>query len=329
MTRLQSTSRPLPETTSWSPRDASRSLQSIFAEECMGAEQRILQALAHEKRFVVDNFDTGGPFEAIVRREIEGLMPRRYAIARGGILDRHGKSAGDCDIVIFNNTWFTPVKSATAGHAESSYMPIESVYAVGEVKQTLSATTLDEAMEKLVRCHRLDRPRTFANRIVENREGVSCPHGLTNPLFSFIVAGAVEKGEQFTDLINRFFDICKQLKRLEVVRALCVLGEGTVAWSFRDIERDDEVRPALFVRDDLFHPIFPAYSPASHRSPFLFLLQSLHQSLFHVVLGPEDLSFAYGIDSSGIRIPNDEKVALPPDDEWLQLLAKPCSEEHS
>lgn len=206
--------RPLPDTRTWRPRDTSSTLATAFAAECKGAEERLLHALAHEKRLAVDSFDSGLPFESLVRREIMRLLPKRYSVTSGRLLDRNGMSAGNCDVVLFNDTWFSPIKSPAAEGLGHPYLPIEGVYAVGEVKQTLSSATLDDSMEKLVRCHRLDRPRTYAHRLVENRDGDACPHGLTNPLFSFIVAGAVHPTERFENLVDRFFDISKDLKRL-------------------------------------------------------------------------------------------------------------------
>jgi hypothetical protein len=102
-----------------------------------------------------------------------------------------------------------------------------------------------------------------------------------------------------------------------------------VTWAFLNPSDDHEIRPARFIRDDLFHEIFPILSPASKRSPLLQLLQSLHQGLFGVVLGPEDLSVAYSVDDSGIKIPIDRSIALPPDQEWLKLLEMPCSHHDS
>ena len=317
--------RPLPDTRTWTPRNASESLSSVFAAECNGAEKRLLQGLQQEKSLAVDNFESGQPFESLVRQEFIRLLPRRYAVTSGRLLDRYGMTAGNCDVVVFNDFWFSPVKSASTTESRNACIPIEGVYGVGEVKQTLSAAVLDEAMEKLVKCHRLYRPRTFAHRLVENREGCDCPHGLTNPLFSFILAGGVAGGETFQSLIERFFDISKRLGRLEVCRALCVLGEGTVTWAFRDPEKDYEMRPALFVEADLYHPVFPVFSEASIRGSFLYLMQMLQLSLFHVVLGPEDLAIAYSFDNLGIKSPKDVNIALPPDKEWIELLGKPCS----
>ena len=325
----RSTPRSIPDVASWKPRDTSQTLANVFASECGAVEQRLLHALRHERRLAVDGFDSGLPFESHVRRELGRLLPRRYSVTPGRVVDRDGKSAGHCDAVIFNDFWFSPVKPSATDDPNHSLLPIEGVYAVGEIKQTLSTDTLDQAMEKLVKCHRLNRPRTFAHRIVENREGCDCPHGLTNPLFSFVLAGAVAENENLQALIERFFDISRQLKRLEVVRALCVLGEGTVVWSFYDPDSDNQLKPALFVEADLFHPIVPTYAPANVRSPLYSLLQMIQLSLFHVVLGPEDLEAVYGLNPARISVPASAEIALQVEDEWSDLLNKPCSSNHS
>jgi hypothetical protein len=317
---------PIPDASKWVPRDAADTLFSVFAAECNGAEERLLQGLRREKSFAIDNFDSGLPFEGLVRDELRRLLPHRYSVTSGLVLDRNGKTGGKCDATIFNDLWFSPVKSSASKESGIAYVPIEGVYAVGEIKQTLSSSVLDAAMEKLVKFHRLHRPRTFAHRLVENRENGSCPHGLTNPLFSFILAGGVASSDSFLYLVERFFEISKQLGRMELVRALCVLGEGTMTWVFRDPLRNDEVRPALFVKDDLFHPIFPGVSPASYRGAFLNFMQILQLSLFHMVLGPEDLASAYSKDGSNIKLPKDPRIAHSPDNAWIELLGKPCYE---
>lgn len=319
----------LPDTSSWQPRDASRSLSAALEKECAAAEARILQGLNRESALAVDNFDTGLPFEGLIRKEISQFLPKRYNIGGGLLLDRLGKTAGRCDIVLYNNTWFCPVKSPASEDAGLPYIPIEGAYAVGEVKQSLCASSLDRAMEKLVHAHRLVRPKTLAHRVVENREGNDCPHGLTNPLFSFVVAGSCSYKYSFQSLAERFFQINQSLKRLEVIRFLCVLNEGVICWAFRDPLRNDEVRPALFLEDDLFHPIFPVYFPASDRNPFYGLIESIHRDLFDVVLGPEDIAFAYSRAAKSVKIPKNLKICLNPDQEWLDILERPCTRDHN
>ena len=185
-------------------------------------------------------------------------------------------------------------------------MPIEGVYAVGEVKQTLTYKSLDEALEKLVVAHRLYRPPTSATRIVENRELNSCRHGLTNPLYSFIVATRLGDGLSFDDVVRRFVEINRGLRRLEVVRALCVLGVGTIHWVLLD--DTGSIRPALFMGEDLQEVLQIGFKSAQEGSAFYSLASNLLLHLFHSVLAPEDIAAKYGASSGSIKITHNEDL---------------------
>lgn len=317
-----------PDTEAWQPRtDASDSLGVAFLKRCVAGERHLRHVLVHERELAVDAFDSGKPFEAAVREQVAHLLPKRYSVTDGVLVDRRGQSAGHADLVVFNSTWFTAVNAPMVAQPVRTLIPIEGGYAVGEVKQRLTRATLDEAMEKLVVAQRLDRPHTFANRLVENREADSCTHGLTNPLFTFILAAETDEHD-FQVLISRFFDINKKLKRLEVVRHLCVIGAGAVGWGFKDPVRDHEIKPALFMRDDLFHAIVPTYVGATVVPPLFSLMQHLHLHLFHSILGPEDIATAYGFKlPQGISIPTQPEISLEPDREWRDSLRKPCKHE--
>ena len=198
----------------------------------------------------VHSFDSGLPIEEVVRDELRRILPARYSVRAGTVVDATGYTAGDCDVVVFNDIWFPVVKPGPVESARQFMLPIEGVYAVGEVKQTLSGDTLTAALKKLVACHRLERPETFAHRLVENREQSDCVHGLTNPLYSFVVALDVGVGETFESLIDQFFTINQTLRRLDVVRAMSVFGHGTVIWGVDDPEDPTHTtaRAALFRR---------------------------------------------------------------------------------
>lgn len=315
---------PLPDTTQWQPREsASGKLKSSFLQRCTGLETEIRLRAKFEKGMNVDNFDSGPGVEDIIREGLAQLLPSRYSVKAGVIIDRNGNTAGDFDIVVFNEQWFLAVKAGATTRSRRVFLPIDGVYAVCEVKQTLDFKSLDQAMEKLVSCHRLNRPRTHANRIVENREGSSCTHGLSNPLYSAIIATDLREGIELESVINRFFDINKTLRRLEIVRALCVLGEGTVTWSFKDNE--GEVKPALFMLEDLYLPIFPVYHKIPHVGSALYrLMADLLLHLYHSVLAPEDIAVSYGPDIHSVSIPKSSDIALKPDTEWLSSLENLC-----
>ena len=238
------------------------------------------------------------------------MLPGRYDVLPGTVVDSTGATSGDVDIVVMNSTWFPKVKAPAAAGSRRQLLPFEGVYAVGEVKQTLGFESLDSAMAKLVRCHRLRRTPVPRDRLTENRDLEACPHGLSNPLYSFVIGATSVVDVQA--LVERFFDINRQLRRLEVVRAMCILGKGTVTWAFR---APDGPKPALFMSEDLQRPLAPAYFPNEVcESPFFVLVENLMLHLYNSVLGPEDIASRYGPSERGVRLPSERGIILPPDD---------------
>lgn len=310
----------LPDTSSWQPRDDKReTLREAFLKRCIGLEKKIHLQIQIEKEMNLDNYDSGPGVEDILREEFRNLLPNRYSIRSGVINDRNGKTAGDCDIIIFNDFWFPAIKAGATTESRRFHFPIEGVYAVCEVKQSIDYQILDKAMEKLVVCHRLQRPQTNANRLVENYDLDGCFHGLKNPLYSAIIATSLKEGVDIDRLVERFFDINKTLKRHEVVRSLCVFGHGAVTWQFIDL--DGDTRPALFMRDDIFTHIFPAYHKVPKTPSALYsFLSDLFLHLYRSVLAAEDIAIAYGPKEFTTMRPTSPKIVLEPDDEWIEKL---------
>lgn len=319
-------------TSNWKPRKSPKdNLRGAFQLRCKQIEKLILKRVEFEKELNIDNYDSGSGVEDIIREELTNLLPKRYLVSKGVINDRDGFTAGDVDIIIFNEQWFPTVKTGATKDSRRFHFPIEGVYAVGEVKQTMNSNSLKEAMKKMVVCHRLNRPHTAIDRLVENREMSGCTHGITNPLYSFIIATSLEKGTSVESLVDEFFEINKTLKRFEVVRCLCVLEEGTIVWSFYD-EQAKDFKPALFMKSDTYLPILPTLSRENAKeSSLYFLMLNLMLHLYHSVLGAEDIVAAYGGDANNkIRLPgNLEKFSLEPDEDWVKLLSKICEKEHN
>jgi hypothetical protein len=318
----------LPNVAQWQPRvSATETLQNAFLKRCIAVENLIRLRAQAEKQMNINNFDSGTGVEDIVREELGKILPSRYRVERGVLVDRHGKTGGDYDLVIFNEFWFPKVKAGASDLSGRSYYPIEGVYAVGEIKQTLDYETLDAALEKLVIAHRLNRPHTFAKRLAENRESSSCQHGLSNPLYSFVLAINISDNVPLESLIDRFYDINRELRRLEVVRALCVLGHGTVVWAYRDREQGG-ITPARFMLEDIHEPLVPAYFDVKDVTSALFaLLGNLMLHLFDSVLAPEDIAALYGTANRNVKAPRSQEVALQPDRDWVDSFKAICNHE--
>ena len=302
----------MPDTNQWKPReDAKERLSKLFFKRCHEIEERIVSRAKVEKETRVDNYDSGLGIEDIFREELSNLLPKRYSVRTGVLDDRYGKTAGECDVIIFNEQWFPVVHAGATEASRKFHFPIEGTYAVAEVKSSLDFKSLDDAMGKLVTCHRLHRPVTQSDRIVENRRVDGCPHSVLNPLYSAVVAIGLTPNIGFEDLINRFFAINKTLKRHEVVRALCVFGSGTVTWGLRN-ERTKQADSAIF-HSDYAEPLIPVFSRSEVvGSTFHVLVVDLLLQLYHSILSPEDLAVKYGLNNHRISVPNDKTTYLPP-----------------
>lgn len=159
----------IPNTNEWQPRkDTQENLKEIFYKRCIHVESAIKDRVNKEQELNIDNFDSGSGVEDIIREEFSKILPSRYFITKGVVNDRNGFSAGDQDLIIFKKTWFPFLKSGATSESRRFHFPIEGVYAIGEIKQTLTISNLDLALQKLVIGKRLERPKTGRTRITEN-----------------------------------------------------------------------------------------------------------------------------------------------------------------
>jgi hypothetical protein len=308
----------LPHTSTWQPKPTnSKSLSTAFLSRCKSAEAMIQLRAKLERDANINNFDSGAGVEDILREELRCILPRRYAITAGVINDRDARTAGDFEIIIFNDTWFPAMKVGATTASRRWHYPVEGVYGVIEVKQSLSLQTLDAAMEKLVVAHRLNRLMIPNGRLTENRHSDRQYPGLSNPLYSAIVAVGMSPGVTLQSAIERFFDISKSLKRLELVRALCVLGEGAATWAWRDDNGEPCI--ATFMEGDLALPLIPVFHRSDEIGSALYpLMVDLLQHLYHSVLGPEDILGLYGLRTHKLSAPSSPNVFVSPDPRHVQ-----------
>jgi hypothetical protein len=298
--------RRIPDTAKWLPRSESReTLSEAYSKRCSFAEVDIVRRAFEERALNVDSFDAGEGIENLVRAKIASLFPKRYGFHPLTLTDRYGKSAGDVDIAVTNDHWFPEIKSGTTATARHVQFPIEGVYAVIEVKQTISLKTLDHAMEKLVTCSRLARPILGETRITENRtEALHAKYPLTL-LHTSIVATAVDKNVEIDDLVRRFVRINQTMERQHVVRALTILGHATIMWAAEDNVLGGLRAADARSFDDVW---YPAKTLAQSGEGALYpLIVDLYAHCNACVLPAEDIPAFYGQKTPHV------KVALSPD----------------
>ena len=222
----------LPDVSSWQPLSRNNdTLKNALEVTCQLAQNRITSRSKAEIRFNIFNYDSGSGVEDIVREELANLLPDRYSVEAGVVSDRHGNTAGDCDLIIRDQIWSPVIKLGATSGSRRFHFPIEGVYSAAEIKQTLGFAELDAAMKKLVVLSRLERPDNPYGHITENQHLLpfDIPGAILNPLHTSVFAIGLQDGIMFSDIAQRFGSINAMLTRDSMVKMLCVLDQGT-AW---------------------------------------------------------------------------------------------------
>ncbi len=221
------------------------------------------------------------------------LLPDRYAVTPGVVIDSKGYNCGECDLIIANRFWEPLLKYGATDESRRVHIPVEAVYTVIEIKQTLTEDSLDAAMEKLVMYKRLERARSEYGGLIENHnlEFLDKPGTSLNYRFDAILA--VDCAEEDLALVERFFKINQELEPAYRVNALAILGSGYAR--YLDLSSDGQIRDHLYPESNMaymngFVPekVFPAWSSLSQDA-----LYHLYEDLLHH-LTLSVLNFAWG-----------------------------------
>ena len=133
----------------------------------------------------------GDVCESAVAKYLLESMGSRYAVAtHGHIFDGVGQQSDEMDVVIFDDYWsgrFTPKDSG-----EPPLIPVESIYAVIQVKKTLSSSELRTAIDNIRSFKSLQRERVGPEYVTPNKRiqnlGFPGNQEVRNPYFAAVFA---------------------------------------------------------------------------------------------------------------------------------------------
>ena len=117
-----------------------------------GLQKKLLESLNMD-RSLSHSVAKGDASEADWHGLLEQQLPSRYQVDRGFVVDADGKVSDFIDLIIFDRQ-YCPLLFK---HRGQTYVPAESVYAVFEVKQSLSRNTVRYAGDKAASVRRLRR----------------------------------------------------------------------------------------------------------------------------------------------------------------------------
>jgi hypothetical protein len=215
------------------------------------------------------NFDAGDELEFAMCRILRQLLPQRFGVCRGFVVDAQGNKAGD-DIIIYDRWRFPRLRTMDeSSFAENQYVPIEAVCAYIEAKYTLNLEGDDgQSLAKAL------RQVAAVKSLCASRTKVS-PHTITPYFTANPDAIPVKKPEGFPDYRNPPFALiwARQVRRKQSDKTLLEDREQ-IRTAIEQADLPSSLAPDVVVlgRSNLLLPLFPATLQGKpdyvHASPF-------------------------------------------------------------
>ena len=144
------------------------------------------------------NFDLGDEFEYALCKFLSIVLPTKYSICRGFIVDKNDSICGD-DIIIYDGTLFPRLRLIENDFTIKQYVPYDAVYAYIEAKNKFDSQSFQKAfkqstdVKKLLREKRLLSETEFGN--IGQGISVNASSGwpeFRNPIYTGIIARNIE-----------------------------------------------------------------------------------------------------------------------------------------
>lgn len=129
----------------------------------------------------------GGGNENVLLDILRKILPKKYGVDTGVVIDKIGNQSRQCDIIIYDSLNYPELFSLTS----AKFFPVDFVYATIEIKTTLDKTKLKEAVTNIRSVQSLDYikgefrytptdPIDFSNpnSIISETKSTTAPLGL-------------------------------------------------------------------------------------------------------------------------------------------------------
>lgn len=166
--------------------------------------------------------DKGDISEDGWRQMLEAYLPRRYRVARATIVDSRGGVSNNIDVVIYDRQ-YSPLLFHVG---DVIYLPAESVYAVFEVRPTLSKSNLEYAGRKAASVRVLHRTSIE----IRHLQGTGRPEVDFQPLAGLLCLES-EWSPPFGEPFHRTLE---ELRGSSQIDLLCILREGGARVKYTD-----------------------------------------------------------------------------------------------
>lgn len=167
--------------------------------------------------------------EDLLKDVISQLIPEKYRIGSGTIVDVHETQSKQQDLYIydaFNSPVFLKMES-------NKVVPVESVYATIEVKSTLTKDTLRQSIENIRTVKTLEHNELRNSPIVFSRHNV-----IMGCIFSYTSDSSIETVARNVD------EICTDIPKSQQPNMVCVFDKGIIVNVLKNRAGQIEIDPS-------------------------------------------------------------------------------------
>lgn len=206
--------------------------------------QEMARSLKSEYDLITDRIEhtgiKGTMREDKLKEYLKKLLPQKYEITSGCIVDANEKQSKQQDFIIYDN-FNSP--SFIASEKEQ-VVPIESVYATVEVKSTLTIDELKKSLKNIESVHLLEKIKPMSNSFIISK--IRAPICM---IFAYTSDTSLENIVEHVDEIN------KEILVQNRVSIICVLDKGIIfgvdKYGFVNIELNPSERTLYVTHDDI------------------------------------------------------------------------------
>jgi len=123
-------------------------------QEMLLAKQKILRNILEESKGIKHSVGNGDNSEGGWKEFLDKILPKKYGVDNGYVIDCEGNVSDQIDIIIYDNLYSPYIMSSGSG---VKYIPSEAVYAIIEIKPTITKAYLKYANDKVESVKKLKR----------------------------------------------------------------------------------------------------------------------------------------------------------------------------
>lgn len=181
-------------------------------KEMLLAKQTTLRGVLGESKEIQHPLGNGDNSEGGWKAFLKQILPQKYGVDNGYVIDYEGNVSDQIDIIIYDNLYSPYVISSGSG---VKHIPAEAVYAIIEVKSTITKAYLQYANDKVQSVKKLKR--TTRGVTVA---GVRTPKRELTSILGIVLAKDSN--------ISKIETIKKHLKNFDNINLLCALDKYTI-----------------------------------------------------------------------------------------------------